>query len=49
MFTGLGDPSRMAPVHQSDPLDKTSTTPTPVGSMPDRSCLEVNDQRSRAD
>ena len=49
MFAALGDPSRMAPVHQSDPLDKSSTTPTPVGPMPDRSCLDVNDQRSRAD
>ena len=31
IFAALGDPSRMAPLVQSEPLDKTATTPTSVG------------------
>ncbi len=46
MFTGIADPTRMAPVTESVPLDKTATTPTPVGRMPDSSCLAVNDPRA---
>ena len=49
MFTALADPTRMAPLHQSEPLDKTATTPTPVGAMPDTSCLAINDLRAQAD
>lgn len=49
MFTALGDPTKMAPLVQSDPLDKTATTPTSVGSMPDSSCLAINDARAIAD
>jgi penicillin-binding protein 2 len=49
MFNGLADPTKMTPVSESVPLDKTSTTPTPVGHMIDSSCLAVNDPRSRAD
>ncbi|HEX6786294.1 MAG TPA: penicillin-binding protein 2 [Acidimicrobiales bacterium] len=49
IFAALGDPSRMAPLVQSDPLDKTATTPTSVGDMPNSSCLAINDARARAD
>ena len=49
IFAALGDPSRMAPLVQSDPLDKTATTPTSVGDMPNSSCLNINDARARAD
>jgi penicillin-binding protein 2 len=49
IFAALGDPSRMAPLVQSDPLDKTATTPTSVGDMPNPSCLAINDARARAD
>jgi penicillin-binding protein 2 len=49
IFAALGDPSRMAPLVQSDPLDKTATTPTAVGDMPNSSCLNINDARARAD
>ena len=49
MFTALADPTRMAPLHQSEPLDKTATTPTPVGAMPDTSCMAINDLRAQAD
>jgi hypothetical protein len=30
-------------------LDKTATTPTSVGDMPNSSCLAINDARARAD
>jgi hypothetical protein len=49
VFAALADPSRMAPLHESDPLDKTAATPTALGPMPDTSCLDVHDPRSRAD
>ncbi len=49
IYAALGDPSRLAPLNQSEPLDKTATTPTPVGPMPDSSCLAINDARARAD
>jgi penicillin-binding protein 2 len=49
VFAALADPNRMTPLHESDPLDKTSTTPTTVGPMPETSCLDVHDPRSRAD
>jgi penicillin-binding protein 2 len=49
VFAALADPSRMAPLHETDPLDKTAATPTAIGPMPDTSCLDVHDPRSRAD
>jgi cell division protein FtsI/penicillin-binding protein 2 len=49
IYAALGDPSRLAPLNQSEPLDKTATVPTPVGPMPDSSCLAINDARARAD
>ena len=49
IYAALADPSRLAPLSQSEPLDKTATTPTPVGPMPNSSCLAINDARARAD
>ena len=49
MFSALGDRSAMAPVAQSEPLDKTATTPTAIGPMPNSACMAINDARGSVD
>jgi hypothetical protein len=49
VFSALADPAQMAPVVQSEPLDKTATTPTPIGPMPNTACMAINDVRAQAD
>jgi hypothetical protein len=39
MFTALGDPTMMAPVLPSDPLDLTSLLPAPPTQLADSSCM----------
>ena len=39
MFTALGNPSMMAPVLPSDPLDLTSLLPAPPTQLADSSCM----------
>jgi penicillin-binding protein 2 len=49
MFSALADRNQMAPVVQSEPLDKTATTPTAIGGMPNTACMAINDARGQLD
>ena len=49
MFSALADRNQMAPLVQSEPLDKTATTPTAIGGMPNTACMAINDARGQLD